>query len=153
MTTPKKDVSRQALNFTVRRAEMEYNEPTSHLKTDLKVVVLARGRTRGYPFVILNMVGNHPTAYIGVPTDHPLYGLRYDDLNNSGVVVHGGFTYASDEMPRSNVKDVWWLGWDYAHALAGDYTTAIDSGKKWTREEILADVKDVAAQLDSVGKS
>lgn len=50
-------------------------------------------------------------AYVGVPNDHPLAGMNYDDMP---VECHGGLTFAGNmkELPAER----YWYGWDYAHA-------------------------------------
>ena len=52
----------------------------------------------------------------------------------------------------------WFVGWDYAHY--GDYIGFEEKlpfnlrtgGKKWTTEEIFAEVKDACYQLNQVGE-
>jgi hypothetical protein len=53
-------------------------------------------------------------GYVGVRPGHPLHGQDYDDLD---VTVHGGLTFAGPHV--SGPPDVWWFGFDCAHA--GDY--------------------------------
>lgn len=62
-------------------------------------------------------------GYVGVPPGHPWHGMDYDRID---VDVHGGLTYADacDEgghichVPApGRPKDVWWLGFDCAHAF------------------------------------
>lgn len=72
-------------------------------------------------------------GYVAVERGHPLYGKDYDDVEN--VDVHGGLTYAdpcrggSEESAVCHIPepgksdDVWWLGFDCAHAW--DITPAI----------------------------
>jgi hypothetical protein len=65
-------------------------------------------------------------GYVGVPPGHPYYGRDYDDVD---VDVHGGLTYGRPcqeghpegegvcHIPEpGRPKDVWWLGFDCAHA-------------------------------------
>jgi hypothetical protein len=66
-------------------------------------------------------------GYVAVPPDHPWYEKPYDEIN--GVDVHGGLTYADHchgnvcHVPAPGEPDnVWWLGFDHAHA--GDYSPA-----------------------------
>lgn len=81
----------------------------------------------------------HWCGYIGIPQDHPLAGLSYDDL--SFVSAHGGLTYASqggEHWP----KGYYWYGWDYGHA--GDVSHyeggQIGRGEKdWTVQEVIED--------------
>lgn len=142
-------VSRQATHFTKRYGEMEYSVHRHEPK------VLARGKYRGYPFVILNL-GTHPTAYVCLPKDHPYFGKKYDDMED--LDVHGSVTFVGKEVFRSTIKDRWWIGWDYAHPSQGDYIPLLETigpfqqAKKWTREEILDEIKDVISQLTTINQ-
>ena len=56
------------------------------------------------------------------------------------------FSYERNGLSSNDYhKDDYWIGWDYAHL--GDYCgwlNVFDStGKKWTTEEILQEVKEV----------
>lgn len=145
-----KPVSRQATHFTKRLAEMDY---TVHRQN---VTVLARGKYEGYPFIVLSL-GTHPTAYVCLPEGHPYFGKDYDDMD---IEVHGGFTYANSFVAKSTIKDRWWVGWDYAHLgdFMGYYAKGgplaefseahgHDKEKKWTRDEIVDEAKNVIRQL------
>lgn len=72
--------------------------------------------------LIRNQVGAW-CGYVGVPAGNPNYGKGYDDVD---VSVHGGLTYASKcqghicHVPKPGMPDdVWWLGFDTAHAGDG----------------------------------
>lgn len=80
-------------------------------------------------FILRNNSGNW-CGYVGVPNTHRFYGKSYDDPD---VSVHGGLTYAAKcaghicHIPEPGMPDdVWWLGFDTAHA--GDTTPAYDFG-------------------------
>jgi hypothetical protein len=71
-------------------------------------------------FILRNYTGNW-CGYVGVPSTHPSFGEHYNDVN---VHVHGGLTYASMcnehicHIPEPGMpNDVWWLGFDTAHAF------------------------------------
>lgn len=142
--------TRQAQNFTTRRAEMEYLSPKDFQFG--KWITLARGRFHGYPFVIVNNGGSYPTAYVGVDKNHPLWAEpKYEKYRSLGA--HGGITYKEFIAPKSAIKDRWWIGWDYGHS--GDYMAHLPESltkgaRKWTREEILTHVKDVIRQLEAL---
>lgn len=69
-------------------------------------------------------------GYVGVSHDHPLYGVNYNDEGGPEryLDVHGGLTFSGfctggefenphvchDPLPGR--KEVWWLGFDCAHA-------------------------------------
>jgi len=111
-----------------------------------KLEVVDEGEYRGVKYAILNH-GTHPTAYVEniicLTDDKPLY---------SNIDVHGGFTYC--DLPYwKDEKDAVYLGWDYAHY--GDcmgYDSIWRDGKKWTYEEILAEVHSVIDQLLEIKK-
>lgn len=67
-------------------------------------------------------------GYVGLPFDHPAWGLHYDNATFFDVEVHGGLTYADQYPPvidRSDPKTGlgplpepdgrWWLGFDCGH--------------------------------------
>jgi hypothetical protein len=107
--------------------------------------VLFAGTYLGYDFEIVSY-GSHPCCYVKIPKGHPYFGLDYDDIN---VDCHGGLTFASER------GEAWWIGWDYAHF--GDYSSfhssvllehmPLSNWKKWTTEELFAEVKKVIEQL------
>lgn len=82
-------------------------------------------------------IHRHPTmghlcGYVGVPTDHPLYGVHYtsnsrylpsSDPDNptsspeAEFEVHGGITYSGDGRFLIGVPpSLWWFGFDCAHS-------------------------------------
>lgn len=72
-----------------------------------------------FPYAILEHdVMGHLCGYLGVPRNHPWYGLDYDDIYAD---VHGGITFSRDsdeadypmELPPS--VHAWWVGFDCAH--------------------------------------
>ena len=110
--------------------------------------MLDKGIYKGYHYAIVSF-GSHPCAYIELPKGHKYYGKDYDDIP---IDCHGGLTYSSEGLlPSSNDyhRDGYWIGWDYAHL--GDYygwsNAFINTGKRWTTEEILQEVKEVIEQL------
>jgi hypothetical protein len=60
-------------------------------------------------------------GYVAVPRGHPLFGKDYDDPVVSRFQVHGGITFAGylAGYMLSDKDDLWWFGFDGAHA--GDY--------------------------------
>ena len=102
--------------------------------------------TSNYKYEIIIMsLGTHPTAYIGVDREHPLFGIYYDNIENFGDSIdstpHGGFTYSGDTINADFVttNSEWFIGWDYAHY--GDHTghkvgLAASTGRRWTTEQI-----------------
>jgi len=138
--------TRQARNFTKRYQEMVYDADINTINDSVRV--LARGKYHNFPFVILNVRGSHPTAYFGIGKEHTFYGSDYGDVP---LDVHGGLTYSDNHVPKSSIKDKWWLGWDYAHV--GDrmgYYPNVTRDKAWTREEILAEVKQAISDFEKL---
>ena len=131
-------------NFSMR--EMVYKE--NWTPENKAIYILDEGVYKDYHYAIVSL-GSHPCAYIELPKEHKYYGKGYDDIP---IDCHGGLTYSSEGLLPSNHdchRDGFWIGWDYAHL--GDYCgwfNVFDStGKKWTTEEILQEVKEVIEQL------
>jgi hypothetical protein len=68
-------------------------------------------------------------GYVGVDDNHPYYGKPYQDVDDK-LEVHGGLTYANRcngyicHVPAAGMPaDVWWFGFDAAHA--GDLTPGL----------------------------
>lgn len=78
-------------------------------------------------------------AYIGVPIDHPLAGIHYNDFPN--INCHGGLTFSGGG--KNWPPNYYWYGWDYGHC--GDTTTydhkfdKNNTDKDWTIAEVIAD--------------
>jgi hypothetical protein len=61
-------------------------------------------------------------GYVGIDRSHPDYEVPYGDIDEE-IDVHGGLTYAAKcqgdicHVPAPGMPDdVWWLGFDCAHA-------------------------------------
>jgi hypothetical protein len=83
----------------------------------------------GLPCLVVRNDMGALCGYVGVPRGHPWYEKGYDSIDPYPS-VHGGLTYASrcygkicHEVEPGEPDDVWWLGFDCAHA--GDVTPAI----------------------------
>ena len=113
------------------------------------VLILDKGETKRFKWVIINR-GTHPTAYIGIPKTHPYYNKPYDTID---IRCHGGLTFAEKDFNFNpiDVKNIWWVGWDYSHGddYAGyfDENKQIGKGRKWTTDEIRKEVMNVIKQL------
>lgn len=118
-----------------------------------RLFILAYGEIDDRHFFILNVGGNHPTAYVEV----------FDETTNiDNIDVHGGITFGPESLSYvkkgcqdvdekvKNALDYTYIGWDYAHL--GDYTASTlfpeEDNKKWSVDEILDDVMKVLDQLD-----
>ena len=120
---------------------------------DNGVEILAMGKYYNYDYVILNLGGSHPTAYIRVPRAHKYFGKHYD---NTSLAVHGGLTYSRDYVQEvDSAPDSWWLGWDYNHwndysGFMEDFMDDLAERKKWTTKEILEHIKGAVIELRSI---
>lgn len=112
--------------------------------------VLLDEKVGKYRILILNC-GYHPCGYVGVPLNHLLAGIDYDNLD---IEVHGGLTFSAKGDGNIWPENYWWFGWDYAHA--GDYAGYEPllqnqlGGKKWTTEEIYQEALSVIEQLENI---
>ena len=129
--------------------EMKYS-------SERKIELLATGHFGEYEYFILNL-GWHPTAYVRIPENHPLFGKFMDEVD---LDVHGGVTYSDNHLyiSESEKIDGWFFGWDYAHY--GDYGGYQEikeiknifekyqyMQKKWKTEEILEHVRQACREL------
>ena len=110
---------------------------------------LEHGTFKGYNYYIMSY-SSHPCAYIEIPKSHKFFKMDYDDIYwNYEIECHGGLTYSEDHL--WNLKDSWFIGWDYAHYgdfSMRDYCVFGDNeGKKFGLDEIRQDVFDVINQL------
>jgi len=61
--------------------------------------------------IVRNEITGTLCGYVGVPKGHMHYWQSYDELNDSGLEIHGGLTYSQAE------DDGWcYFGFDTAHA-------------------------------------
>lgn len=140
--------------------EMIYKPETDGLAPE----ILHEGDYKGYHFLIVSY-GIHPCAYVEIPKGHPWYGKDYcywndeveEDISNI-IDCHGGLTYSGNLRHVLGESDRWFLGWDYAHVgdfegmyldtrLSGIDFSAFLHDKKWTTEEIYAEVCNVIEQI------
>jgi hypothetical protein len=119
--------------------------------------IIAIGEHSGVKFYVCSINGTHPTAYLRVPQDMPLYGIGYDEADKL-IDVHGGFTYSEGHLYGvENDDKSWFLGWDYGHY--GDYAGyylrdhLFDNYHKWTTEEIISECASACEELASYWES
>lgn len=97
-------------------------------------------------------------GYVGVYRDHPAYGKDYEDVD---VQVHGGLTFAAKcqehdpegicHVPEPGRDgDVWWLGFDCAHAY--DLMPVTFSYPDYTvfQGDVYRDINYVTAECESL---
>lgn len=97
----------------------------------------------------------HWCGYVGVPREHPLYGVPYDQT--PGLEVHGGLTYSDRcsgdicHVPAPGMPDdVWWFGFDCGHA--GDLSPGMEKFRRDVIEPALGryDMREVYRELPYV---
>jgi hypothetical protein len=119
-------------------SKMEYGN------VDLEILV--NEEYLGHEYLILNLYGRYPTAYVRLKDNEILND--YDDYE---IEVHGGLTFLGTPLTR---EDGTWLGWDYGHYCDYNYYLEdlyndmnLSKKKKWTTEEIQEEAKSVIEQL------
>ena len=110
-----------------------------------KVEILSMGDYKGKTFVILNLRGSHPCAYVESNINY-YYKSEYEYEYGP---AHGGFTFYAtllhwiNEFPEyKDILSKKYVGWDYGHCC--DYSPRIEPlGKKWSVDEILNNIEEV----------
>jgi hypothetical protein len=83
-------------------------------------------QSRGYTCILMRtpIMGTW-NGYVNIPKHHPWYGIGCDNID---AYVHGGLTYAKNELPDTLVRmqsqdslpskwlGGWWVGFDTGHA-------------------------------------
>lgn len=116
---------------TEKEMELIYHETT---KSGCEIFIISHGN--GYP-----------TAYIGMTDEFPAYDLPADDID---LPVHGGVTYTDFvlPMPVQADKQMYYVGWDYAHCGDMMKLSGITMpGKEWTIAEIVKEAYDAIDEL------
>lgn len=88
----------------------------------------------GYPAIMKITLQGHINGYVGVPKEHPAYGINYyewdtdpddheewnqrsaeiqEEINK--IQVHGGLSFAEEGDGKYLPKGYWWFGFDTAH--------------------------------------
>jgi len=121
-----------------------------------KIELLDTGDIDRFTYYVLSL-GTHPCAYVKIPKNHPLFGVKYDSKIAQTVDCHCGLTYAGSTLIISQFETLsgWFIGWDYAHcfdfmgySLDPRFSDLHNNDdKKWTTEEIVAECKKVIEQL------
>jgi hypothetical protein len=122
----------------------------------------------GFPAITLRNRWGALCGYVGVPPGHPWHGKSYDDLYDheadGSIDVHGGLTYSEScqgfvchEAKLGEPADVWWLGFDCAHAW--DITPATQAyrlertGTEYCcGEEVYRDLAYVKAECEKLAR-
>lgn len=92
-------------------------------------------------------------GYVGLPPGHPLHGKSWEDFQTEHG--HGGLTYSGAcrgdicHVPApGEPDDVWWLGFDCAHAW--DVSPGLESRTGLRRRDELTAYRDIDYVMDEV---
>lgn len=69
----------------------------------------------GLRAVVLRAEVGHRCGYVGITTEHNLYGVNHSEIE-SDIDVHGGVTYSGDDASYPVESNLHWFGFDTAHA-------------------------------------
>lgn len=120
--------------------------------------MVATGDFHGFPFFVATLAGSHPVAYIEIPDGHK---MRFNVMIEKKIQCHGGITFYEKDLWCADHPG-WFIGMDFAHKGDCSYRDnvarlllddeATPTGRKWTIEEIKAEVESICAQLVALGK-
>jgi hypothetical protein len=74
-------------------------------------------------------------GYIGLPKEHPWYGIEYDEIECD---IHGGLTYGCETLKGFDGEGFWWIGFDTSHYC--------DTLFNWPEQEVIAETKRLERQ-------
>jgi hypothetical protein len=106
--------------------------------------ILFCGTYKGKDFVIVNLHGNHPCAYVHSNIDFYHSDEECSSPAHCGFTFYGKLTHwkkYDEENYNEEFFNRYFVGWDYGHI--GDYMPFLEDGKKWTTEEIFDNIKQV----------
>ncbi len=126
---------------------MSENEKTfEELAKDKTGTIYVDRHQEGYRFIIMRGP-NSLCAYVGVPKEHPLADINYDNLP---ISCHGGLTFGGGGGGKGCFpENYYWYGWDYSHfndaafySLDPRYAGLRDmsTNKHWTVGDVQEDV-------------
>ena len=104
-------------------------------------------------FIVRHHRLGHLCGYIGVPQEHPFYGVNYDDID---IEAHGGLTYSDEgsglgkKVEQFEVNEqLWFLGFDCAHFNDHIPTLEDSFGSEYrTIEYVKKELARIATQLE-----
>lgn len=97
--------------------------------------------------VLVGPVGSL-NGYVAVPKSHQAWGADYDNLD---IDVHGGITFGQQgNATLWNDPDLYWFGFDTAHA--GDWVNYSDrpTDHRWTLSEVVNETENMAKQFSEM---
>lgn len=125
--------------------QMNYCKSYEEMKEEKRPVkILCDDIYKGFHYIILDLNGSHPTAYIEIPENHKYYGKTDEDVWRIG---YNEVTYGRDYL-LDILSNTWVIGWDYAHF--GDYTPFDPYGTKHSTFQILEEIFEAIDELIEV---
>jgi hypothetical protein len=120
-------------------------------------------RYKGFPCLLVRGGSGAWCGYVGLPPGHKYHGVEDGDIPWDDARVHGGLTYSAgcrEDSPICHIPqpgesdDVWWLGFDCAHA--GDQmpsmpyrSISLDQFSVYrTKDYVIRQVKKLADQME-----
>lgn len=85
------------------------------MTTEKRYIVEEEFEYDGYKCVVTLQRRGHRCGYVGVPPEHPAFGLDYTSDILSEIWIHGGLTFANGGNCYPVDGNYWWLGFDCAH--------------------------------------
>ena len=128
----------------MKLAEMEYDKE----KFKEKNPILACGEDNRFQWFIINVRHSHPCSYIAFSFEPSEEMRKVIDDN-----VHGGITFDGDQVPNypfigeSFLRTRNVIGWDYAHCGDADAYFEFEGDRKWTTDELIAEMEKVLAVI------
>lgn len=121
----------------------------------------------GYPAICVMVRGSHRCGYVGLPPDHTLHKISYEECRYD-IEVHGGITFSGalsgvmtyQGTPVRSLETVFWYGFDCAHSgdlvrglpdeLRALYNLGPPRGIERTVDYVVAECEKLAAQLKDI---
>lgn len=120
-------------------------------------------RHEGFACLLVRNACGALCGYVGVPPGHPYHGKDYGEVESqSDLRCHGGLTYSNScggaichEPSEGEPDDVWWLGFDCAHAYdlvpgLARYGRLSETDAYCTLDYVRGEVEELARQLKAV---
>lgn len=89
-------------------------------------------------------------GYVGLPPEHPFFGLTEETLGGE-VSVHGGITWTENHLPGVEPDGLWWIGFDTAHV--GDLMPMFEALPPEVKERIKRQAREFVAALFGIDES
>lgn len=118
MVLESKEIIEQRKRYYALSRELCHPDNRAGLEALLKVIEsegnVDGGVAHGLPWRIHRNGMGQWCGYVGVYHDHPAYGMG-SESDDDHLSCHGGVTF-SGKVPEWGHGDLWWIGFDTAHA-------------------------------------